>query len=79
VSLLVIDRMVDDLHTLVTYSSQQPRPFLFVTAEIGSLVARFYTQVYERSDGILGFYVYSNKLVERMENNYLFFVLICPI
>jgi len=49
--------MVDDLHTLVTYSSQQPRPFLFVTAEIGSLVARFYTQVYERSDGILGFYV----------------------
>jgi len=43
-------RMVDDLHALVTYSSQQPRPFLFVAAETGSLVARFYTQVYERYD-----------------------------
>jgi len=48
--LLLACRMVDDLHTLTTYSSQQPRPFLFVAAELGSLVARFYTQVYERCD-----------------------------
>ena len=52
---LLLYRMVDDLHTLLTYSSQQPRPFLFVTAEIGSLVARFYTQLYERCDVFLVF------------------------
>jgi len=51
--LLLLCRMVDDLHTLMTYSSQQPRPFLFVAAEIGSLVARFYTQVYERCEKLL--------------------------
>lgn len=42
-----VERMVDDLHRLVTYSSQQPRPLILVGAEISALVARFYAQVYE--------------------------------
>ncbi len=40
--------MADDLHKLVTYSSQQERPFILVGSEIGALIARFYTQLYER-------------------------------
>jgi pimeloyl-ACP methyl ester carboxylesterase len=39
--------MVDDLHRLITFSSQQPRPLLLVGAEMGSLVSRFYSQMYE--------------------------------
>jgi len=42
-----VERMVDDLHTLITYSSQQPRPLLLVGAELGALVTQFYTQLYE--------------------------------
>lgn len=42
-----VERMVDDLHRLVTLSSQQPKPFLLVGSEMGGLVARFYTQIYE--------------------------------
>ncbi len=45
---LVIFRMVDDLHRLVTQSSSQPRPFILVGSELGALVARFYTQSFER-------------------------------
>jgi pimeloyl-ACP methyl ester carboxylesterase len=42
-----VERMADDLHKLITYSSQQPRPLLLVGAEIGALVAQFYAQIYE--------------------------------
>ncbi|XP_033125741.1 uncharacterized protein LOC117123821 [Anneissia japonica] len=50
-----VERMVDDLHQLLTVSSDQPKPFIFVGSELGSLVARFYTQLYENevSDLIL--------------------------
>lgn len=40
--------MVEDLHRLVTLSSQQPRPLILVGAELGALVAQFYTHIYER-------------------------------
>jgi len=42
-----VERMADDLHKLITYSSQQPRPLLLVGAELGALVAQFYAQIYE--------------------------------
>lgn len=41
------ERMVDDLHQLITRSSDQPKPFLFVGAELGSLLAQFYTRLFE--------------------------------
>ena|SRR6218665_521468 len=44
---LIFDRMVDDLHRLITFSSQQPRPLILVGAEMGALVARFFAQIYE--------------------------------
>jgi len=40
--------MVDDLHRLITYSSQQEKPFIFVGVELGAMIGRFYAQVYER-------------------------------
>ena len=40
-------RMSEDLHRLVTATSEQPRPLIFVAADLGALVARFYTQMYE--------------------------------
>ena len=40
--------MADDLHKLVTHSSQQDRPFIMVGSEVGAMIARFYTQLYER-------------------------------
>ncbi|PIK40602.1 hypothetical protein BSL78_22551 [Apostichopus japonicus] len=42
-----VERMVNDLHYLVTSSSDQPKPFIIVGAELGALVARFYAQLYE--------------------------------
>ena len=39
--------MADDLHQLVTYSSQQERPFIMVGSEVGATIARFYAQLYE--------------------------------
>ncbi|KAK2153006.1 hypothetical protein LSH36_311g03056 [Paralvinella palmiformis] len=42
-----VERMVDDLHRLITYSSQQEKPFIFVGVELGAMIGRFYAQVYE--------------------------------
>ncbi|KAK3590920.1 hypothetical protein CHS0354_032639 [Potamilus streckersoni] len=41
-----VERMVDDLQHLLTKSSQQPKPFVFVGAELGALVSQFYAQLY---------------------------------
>ena len=40
--------MADDLFHLFTVSSQQDKPFILVGAELGALVAQFYTNIYER-------------------------------
>ena len=40
-------RMSEDLNRLVTLTSQQPKPFIFVGADLGALISRFYTQMYE--------------------------------
>ena len=47
--------MADDIHRLVTLSSSQPRPLVYVGSELGALVARFYTNMYtgEVSDLLL--------------------------
>ena len=42
-----IERMVEDLRRLITSSSQQDRPIMFVGSEFGSMIARFYTQIYD--------------------------------
>ena len=39
--------MADDLYRLLRYSSQQEKPFIMVGSEMGALVARFYTTIYE--------------------------------
>ena len=39
--------MSEDLNRLITSTSQQPKPFIFVGADLGALVARFYAQMYE--------------------------------
>jgi len=39
--------MAEDLHHLITSASQPDRPIIFVGTELGSLVARFYTQIYQ--------------------------------
>ena len=42
-------RMSDDLYNLVNYRSHQlEKPFVYVGAEMGALVARFYTSLNER-------------------------------
>ncbi|WAR15897.1 YQJL-like protein [Mya arenaria] len=41
------ERMVEDLHQLVSRSSDQPRPFLLVGAELGALIAQFYARMFE--------------------------------
>lgn len=41
------ERMVDDLHQLITRSSDQPKPFLLVGAELGALIAQFYARMFE--------------------------------
>jgi len=40
--------MVEDLHQLISQSSDQPKPFLMVGAELGALVAQFYARMFER-------------------------------
>ena len=45
---MFIFRMADDLHKLVTFSSQQERPFIMIGSKVGAMIARFYTQLYER-------------------------------
>ncbi|CAH1790667.1 unnamed protein product [Owenia fusiformis] len=42
-----VERMADDLHRLVTGSSDQPRPFILVGAEMGALVSRFYANMFQ--------------------------------
>ncbi|KAK6168011.1 hypothetical protein SNE40_021921 [Patella caerulea] len=42
-----VERMAADLNRLITSSSQQPRPFILVGAELGATVAQFYTQIFE--------------------------------
>lgn len=39
--------MSEDLNRLITLTSQQPKPFIFVGADLGALISRFYTQMYE--------------------------------
>ncbi|BFZ11105.1 hypothetical protein BsWGS_14144 [Bradybaena similaris] len=46
-SYFTVERMVDDIHKLVTTSSQQPGPLILVGAELGALVMQFYTHIYE--------------------------------
>ncbi|KAH3740765.1 uncharacterized protein LOC127850464 [Dreissena polymorpha] len=41
------ERMVEDLHQLISRSSDQPKPFLLVGAELGALVAQFYARMFE--------------------------------
>jgi surfactin synthase thioesterase subunit len=42
-----MERMVEDLRRLITSSSQQERPLMLIGAEMGAMIARFYTQIYE--------------------------------
>ncbi|XP_059154386.1 uncharacterized protein LOC131939877 [Physella acuta] len=42
-----VERMVDDLHNLISSSSQQPRPLILVGAELGAIVSQFYAHLYE--------------------------------
>uniref|UniRef100_A0A2C9M4K3 acylglycerol lipase n=1 Tax=Biomphalaria glabrata TaxID=6526 RepID=A0A2C9M4K3_BIOGL len=42
-----VERMADDLYKLLTTSSQQPRPIIFVGAELGAVVSQFYAHLYE--------------------------------
>ena len=41
-----IERMVEDLRRLITTSSDQERPLMFIGSELGAMIARFYTQIY---------------------------------
>lgn len=43
----IFGRMSEDINRLVTATSQQPKPFIFVGADLGALISRFYTQMYE--------------------------------
>ena len=40
--------MVDDLHRLLNYASDQPKPLLLVGVDYSTFIARFYTQLYEQ-------------------------------
>ncbi|XP_013395840.1 uncharacterized protein LOC106162942 [Lingula anatina] len=42
-----LERMIDDLHRLLSLASQQPKPLILVGSELGGLIARGYTQLYE--------------------------------
>ncbi|CAG5128197.1 unnamed protein product [Candidula unifasciata] len=44
---LVSEQMGEDIHKLISTSSQQPRPLILVGAELGALVAQFYAHIYE--------------------------------
>ena len=41
-----VERMVDDLHRLITSSSNLGRPLMLVGSDMGAMIARFYTQLY---------------------------------
>ena len=57
------ERMVEDFHRLFSLSSDQPKPFILVGAEVGAVNARFYTQMFEDNVASL---VLINPLVEGM-------------
>ncbi|KAK7091805.1 uncharacterized protein [Littorina saxatilis] len=57
------ESMVDDLHQLITSSSQQPKPFIFVGAELGAVVSQFYTLLFDSN--VLGL-VLLNPLPETL-------------
>ena len=48
-----VSRMVDDLHRLINFASNQPKPLLLVGVDYSTFVARFYTQIYEQWVGKL--------------------------
>lgn len=54
--------MADDLNKLITASSQEPQPFILVGAELGALVAQFYTQMFEKYAVFLLKHVVKSKL-----------------
>ncbi|XP_022092786.1 uncharacterized protein LOC110980430 isoform X2 [Acanthaster planci] len=58
-----VERMAEDLYHLLRFSSDQPLPFILVGSEIGSLNARFFTQMYESAVADL---VLVDPLVEGM-------------
>ncbi|ELU06107.1 hypothetical protein CAPTEDRAFT_181535 [Capitella teleta] len=58
-----VERMADDLHCLITYSSSQEKPLILVGAELGAVVSRFYTQIYESDVSDL---VLVDPLVEKL-------------
>lgn len=39
--------MSEDLNRLITGTSQQPKPFILVGADLGAIICRFYAQMYE--------------------------------
>lgn len=41
-----VERMVEDLHRLVSYASNQPKPLLLVSSDFSTFISRFYTQLY---------------------------------
>ena len=41
------ERMVEDFHRLFALSSDQPKPFILVGAELGAVNARFFTNMFE--------------------------------
>lgn len=57
------ERMVEDFHRLFTLSSDQPKPFILVGAELGAVNTRFFTQMFENNVASL---VLINPLVEGM-------------
>ncbi|XP_076437551.1 uncharacterized protein LOC143276788 [Babylonia areolata] len=57
------ESMTEDLYRLITSSSQQPQPFIFVGAELGALVSQFYTLMFDRD--VLGL-VLLNPLPETL-------------
>lgn len=58
-----IERMAEDLHHLITTSSQLERPLMFVGSELGAMIARFYAQIYQDKVSHL---VLINPLVENL-------------
>jgi pimeloyl-ACP methyl ester carboxylesterase len=42
-----IERMVEDIHKLLTVASNQPRPFIMVSSDFTTMISRFYAQLYE--------------------------------
>ncbi|CAF2954545.1 unnamed protein product [Rotaria sp. Silwood2] len=46
-------RMSEDLNCLVTATSQQPKPFILVGADLSAIVTCFYAQMYELYNKII--------------------------